>query len=78
MVQIRLPENSKVQKGNYYKDKTGYSNIKKVTYKRLYLHSFRLIFKHPKSNKIITIKDAPPKSFTDMLDKSNLQNINYE
>lgn len=55
-----------------------YSNIKNVTYKRLYLHSFRLIFKHPKSNKIITIKDAPPKSFTDMLDKSNLQNINYE
>ena len=23
MVQIRLPENSKIEKGNYYKDKTG-------------------------------------------------------
>ena len=30
MVQINLPENSKVQKGNYYKDKTGSKNIKKV------------------------------------------------
>ena len=31
MVQINLPENSKVQKGNYYKDKTGSKNIKKGT-----------------------------------------------
>ena len=30
MVQINLPENSKVQKGNYYKDKTGSKNIRKV------------------------------------------------
>ena len=30
MVQINLPENSKVQKGLYYKDKTGSKNIKKV------------------------------------------------
>ena len=30
MVQINLPENSKVQKGNYYKDKNGSKNIKKV------------------------------------------------
>tara|TARA_B110000438_G_scaffold248137_1_gene250706 strand:+ start:250 stop:1026 length:777 start_codon:yes stop_codon:yes gene_type:complete len=30
MVQFNLPENSKVLKGNYYKDKTGSKNIKKV------------------------------------------------
>tara|TARA_Y100000739_G_scaffold13261_1_gene10925 strand:- start:366 stop:500 length:135 start_codon:yes stop_codon:yes gene_type:complete len=30
MVQINLPENSKVQKGKYYKDKTGSKNIRKV------------------------------------------------
>ena len=30
MVQINLPENSKVKKGNYYKDKTGSINIRKV------------------------------------------------
>ena len=30
MVQINLPKNSKVQKGKYYKDKTGSKNIKKV------------------------------------------------
>ena len=30
MVQINLPQNSKVQKGEYYKDKTGSKNIRKV------------------------------------------------
>ena len=30
MVQINLPENSKVKKGKYYKDTTGSKNIKKV------------------------------------------------
>ena len=30
MVQIRLPENSKIEKGNYYKDKTGSKNLRKV------------------------------------------------
>ena len=29
MVQINLPKNSKVQKGNYYKDKTGSKKFKK-------------------------------------------------
>ena len=30
MVQINLPENSKVQKGKYFKDKTGSKNLRKV------------------------------------------------
>ena len=30
MVQINLPDNSKVRKGKYYKDKTGSKNIRKV------------------------------------------------
>ena len=30
MVQIRLPEKSKVKKGSYYKDKTGSKNLRKV------------------------------------------------
>ena len=30
MVQINLPQNSKVQKGKYFKDKTGSKNIRKV------------------------------------------------
>ena len=30
MVQINLPENSKVKKGHYYKDKTGSKNIRKI------------------------------------------------
>ena len=30
MVQINLPENSKIQKGKYYSDKTGSKNIRKV------------------------------------------------
>ena len=30
MVQINLPKNSEVQKGNYYEDKTGSKNIRKV------------------------------------------------
>jgi len=30
VVQINLPENSKVQKGNYYQDTTGSKNIRKV------------------------------------------------
>ena len=30
MVQINLPKNSKVQKGNYFKDKTGSENLRKV------------------------------------------------
>ena len=30
MVKFALPENSKIQKGKYYKDKTGSRNIKKV------------------------------------------------
>ena len=30
MVQINLPQNSKVQKGKYYKDETGSKNIRKV------------------------------------------------
>ena len=30
MVQINLPKNSEVQKGNYYQDKTGSKNIRKV------------------------------------------------
>ena len=29
MVQINLPENSKVRKGKYFKDKTGSKNLKK-------------------------------------------------
>ena len=30
MVQINLPENSKIQKGKYFKDKTNSKNIRKV------------------------------------------------
>ena len=30
MVQINLPQNSKVQKGKYYKDQTGSKNIRRV------------------------------------------------
>ena len=30
MVQINLPENSKVHKGKYFKDKTGSKNLRKV------------------------------------------------
>ena len=30
MVQISLPENSKVNKGKYFKDKTGSKNLRKV------------------------------------------------
>ena len=30
MVQINLPRNSKIIKGDYYKDKTGSKNIRKV------------------------------------------------
>ena len=30
MVQINLPQNSKVKTGEYYKDKTGSKNIRKV------------------------------------------------
>ena len=30
MVQINLPANSKVEKGTYYKDKTGSKNIRRV------------------------------------------------
>ena len=30
MVQINLPDNSKVRKGKYYKDKTGSKNLRKV------------------------------------------------
>ena len=30
MVQISLPKNSKLQKGKYYKDKTGSNNLRKV------------------------------------------------
>ena len=30
MVQFNLPENSKVLKGNYFKDTTGSKNIKKI------------------------------------------------
>ena len=30
MVQINLPENSRIQKGKYYKDKTGSKNLRKV------------------------------------------------
>ena len=30
MVQINLPENSKIKKGKYYKDQTGSKNIRKV------------------------------------------------
>ena len=30
MVQINLPKNSEIKKGNYYKDKTGSKNIRKV------------------------------------------------
>ena len=29
MVQINLPQNSKVNKGKYFKDKTGSNNIRK-------------------------------------------------
>ena len=35
MVQINLPENSKVQKGNYFKDKTGSKNLRKVNMMKL-------------------------------------------
>ena len=30
MVQINLPDNSKVEKGKYFKDKTGSKNLRKV------------------------------------------------
>ena len=30
MVQLNLPQNSKVNKGKYFKDKTGSKNIRKV------------------------------------------------
>ena len=30
MVQINLPENSKVKKGNYFKDQTNSQSLKKV------------------------------------------------
>ena len=30
MVQFSLPENSKILKGNYFKDKTGSKSIKKI------------------------------------------------
>ena len=30
MVQINLPQNSKIKKGKYYKDQTGSKNIRKV------------------------------------------------
>ena len=30
MVQLNLPANSKVEKGQYYKDKTGSKNIRKI------------------------------------------------
>jgi len=30
MVQLNLPENSKVKTGKYFKDKTGSKNIRKV------------------------------------------------
>ena len=30
MVQINLPQNSKVEKGKFFKDKTGSKNIRKV------------------------------------------------
>ena len=30
MVQINLPQNSKIKKGEYYKDRTGSKNIRKV------------------------------------------------
>ena len=30
MVQLNLPANSKIEKGQYYKDKTGSKNIRKV------------------------------------------------
>ena len=30
MVQINLPKNSEIKKGNYYKDATGSNNIRKV------------------------------------------------
>mgnify|MGYP004071872807 FL=1 len=30
MVQISLPEKSKVKKGKYFKDKTGSKNLKKI------------------------------------------------
>ena len=30
MVQINLPENSKVKKGKYFEDKTGSKNLRKV------------------------------------------------
>ena len=30
MVQINLPENSKVNKGKYFQDKTGSKNLRKV------------------------------------------------
>ena len=30
MVQLNLPQNSKILKGKYYKDKTNSSNLKKV------------------------------------------------
>ena len=29
MVQFNLPKNSKIKKGNYFKDKTGSKNLKK-------------------------------------------------
>ena len=34
MAQINLPDNSKVRKGKYYKDKTGSKNLRKVNKKK--------------------------------------------
>ncbi len=40
MVQINLPDNSKVKKGKYFKDKTGSKNLRKVNIYRWEYLSF--------------------------------------
>ena len=51
-----------------------YGNKKNMPGEYLYLHSYKLAFQHPKTKKIIKIKDTIPKSFTYLLDKNNIKN----
>ena len=55
-----------------------YGNINNISDEGLYLHSYKLVFQHPKTKIIIKIKDTIPKSFTDLLNKNNIKNIKYE
>jgi 23S rRNA-/tRNA-specific pseudouridylate synthase len=55
-----------------------YGNINNISDEGLYLHSYKLVFQHPKTKIIIKIKDTIPKSFNDLLNKNNIKNIKYE